>query len=399
MSSVAEVPASPTRRRPWWPTSLGFATLVVTLIAWRMLSPLSGGVEPRAAAAPWPQDEPIAASLRSFLGDGSPAASPPPAPAGFHRGIALGLYSQSLDYDYGHLIDEIADHRADWISLFFNMYQEDRSSTAMNPPTRLEDQEALILRAAAHAHRRGLRVMAFPLVLLRKAGPREWRGNIEPANLDDWFANYTAHLIRLARACESAGVEALCVGSEFSSLEQHADHWRRLIASVREAYSGTVLYSANWDHYDEVHFWDAVDAVGLSGYYELTRTNDPALGELTAAWGNIRDEILAWRGSAAPDRPILFTEIGYANLDGTNVYPWNYTMKGAPDPREQALCYEAFIRSWAGRPEFGGVYFYNWFGTDSPDDTGYSPRGKPASHLIRVWYEALARENPRGSGS
>lgn len=395
MSTAAGVPASPAHRRPWWPTSLGFASALVALLAWRLLAPPPQPAESRAiASAAWPVDESISASLESFLHGTADSPPPEPPPASFQRGVALGLYSQSLDYDYGHLIDEIADHGADSASFFFNMYQDGKTSTEMNPLTRLEDQEAMLTRAAARAHDRGLRVLAFPLVLLTNAGPREWRGNIAPDDLDLWFENYASHVLRLARVSEAAGIEAFCVGSEFSSLEQHEALWRGLIARVRTVFSGEVIYSSNWDHYDKVPFWDAVDQIGLSGYYELTKSKEPSLNDLTRAWEITREEILRWHASAAPATPILFTEIGYANLDGTNIYPWNYTMKGRPDPREQALCYEAFIRTWAGRPEIQGVYFYNWFGLDSLDDTGYSPRGKPAAHLLRLWYDSIADNGP-----
>ena len=79
------------------------------------------------------------------------------------------------------------------------------------------------------------------------------------------------------------------------------------------------------------------------------------------------------------------------NQDGANIHPWDYTGSAEPDPAEQALCYESFIRVWHGRPGFAGVFFYNWFGFDTLEDTGYSPRGKPAAQVIRAWY---GRINP-----
>lgn len=396
MHPAADIASASPHRRPWLPTSLGVTSLLVGLIAWRLAGPATPpSPEPSSdASASWPADPEITRSLQNYLD----APGRGGAPGGFQRGIALGLYSQNLHYDYGHLIDEIADHEADTISLFFNMYQDNRTSTEMAPLTELKDQEAMLLRAARQAHEHELKVLAFPLVLLTNAGPREWRGNLEPEDLDAWFESYGDHIVRLARACEAEGIEALCVGSEFSSLEEYEDHWRTLIGRVREVYSGTIFYSSNWDHYREVPFWDAVDRIGLSGYYELTKSKDPTRDQLTEEWTAIRKHILDWKSEIAPDTPLVFTEIGYANLDGTNIYPWDYTMEGPADPREQALCYEAFIRSWSGEPELGGVYFYNWFGVDSVEDTGYSPRGKPAAHLIKLWYETLGSYDPPPNG-
>ena len=172
---------------------------------------------------------------------------------------------------------------------------------------------------------------------------------------------------------------------------ERGGRWRALIAEVRQVFSGELIYSSNWDHYDYVPFWDAVDAVGLSGYYELTRSKDPSLEELVTEWSRIRDRILRWREREGVTQPLVFTEVGYANQDGTNIYPWDYTADAAPDPEEQALCYEAFIRAWHGRPELAGVFFYNWFGFDTLEDVSYSPRGKPAAQILRAWYGSPGR--------
>lgn len=395
MNTTAAPRSLPGHRRPWLPTSLGAAGLLMLLIAASFRNPApepAETVEPPLTSAVGPADEASTRSLREFLVANAAAleGAPPTAGKPFQRGIALGLYSQSPDYDYSGLIDEIADHGANRVSLFFNMYQDRRASTKIEPLLRAEDQEAMLARAAAHAHERGLEVTVFPLVLLKQAGTREWRGNIDPEDLGRWFESYGGHIERLARLCETQGIEGLCIGSEFSSLEQHDARWRALIARARSVYSGEIIYSANWDHYEAVPFWDAVDRIGLSGYYELTKSKEPTLEELTRAWTGIRDRILGWRARAGLAPPILFTEIGYANLDGTNIYPWDYTMKGDADPGEQALCYEAFIRAWDGQPGFSGVFFYNWFGLGTREDTGYSPRGKPAARLIRTWYADLA---------
>lgn len=389
-------------RRPWAPPT-ALLSLFALLGAFLFLKqPAIPEDEPRSRTTEvWPIDPEITASLEQFLEATGPAGSTAgeglAARAGrswdgsFRRGIALGLHSKDLRYDYLELLREIRDYDAGWVSLFFNMFQENGTSVAMNPPTRLKDQEEIIARAARHAHSLGLKVICFPVVLLSDPAGDEWRGNIKPKDMGRWFKNYGAHIERLARLSEAEGIEALSVGSEFSSLEKEADRWRDLIGNVREIYSGEVIYSSNWDHYRYVPFWEEVDAIGLSGYYELTRSREPALGELVEAWTEVRDEILEWRDNEARlDEPIIFTEIGYANIDGTNIYPWDYTMKADPDPAEQALCYEAFIRVWDGQEALRGAFFYNWFGIDSIEDTGYSPRGKPAAHLLKTWYSHLA---------
>ncbi len=376
---------APDPSRPWPPPMMVVFILVAIAVMAFYNRPAAKEAEPGPRTRPWGENTQTTAGLGDFL-DSSDEVAPD-----FMRGVGLGLFSKELEYDYGGLIGEIAEHDADWISLIFNIYQKDGQSTEMGPLIQIEEQERILRATTRQAHESGIKVLAFPLVLLSDPTSKQWRGNVKPDSLDDWFANYTAHIVRMARVFDETGVEALCVGSEFSSLEQYEDRWRILIARVREVYSGRLIYSANWDHYKRVTFWDELDAIGLSGYYELTRSKTPTLDELIAPWVAARDQIFGWRSSEGLAQPIVFTEIGYANQDGTNIYPWDYTMKNPPDPEEQALCYEAFIRTWHGQPGLGGVFFYNWFGFDTLEDTGYSPRGKPAAQTMKMWYGAVGR--------
>lgn len=388
-------------------SALALTGLLALIAGLTFLRPFSQSPKEKTVhgSAAWPVDEEAAQSLRDFLQSAPAVALPPPAVASksqgleseagapFKAGIALGLFSRSVDYDYGELIDEIGEHHAGWVALFYNMYQRNGKSSSMKPLTRIRDQERIIRRSAEQAHRRGLKVLSFPVVLLRRPREDEWRGNLDPRNVDRWFRNYGEHIVRLARLAEELKIEAFCVGSELSSLELHGNRWRDLIAQVRQVYSGEVIYSANWDHYQRMPFWNSVDAIGLSGYFELSRSTDPSLEVLTKEWTRLRKTILAWSAREQGSKPIVFTEIGYSNQDGTNMYPWDYAREAPPDPREQAMCYEAFIRAWHGQPGFGGAFFYNWFGFDSLTDTGYSPRGKPAAELIKIWYGGLEQDS------
>ena len=133
--------------------------------------------------------------------------------------------------------------------------------------------------------------------------------------------------------------------------------------------------------------------IGLSGYYEIGTTTTPTIEQLTHNWGRVRDWIMDWRREEKLEQLIVFTEIGYANQDGTSMHPWDYTRQASPDPEEQALCYESFIRVWHGQEGFGGVFFYNWFGMDSLTDTGYSPRGKPAAQTMKTCFYVISDQS------
>jgi hypothetical protein len=143
------------------------------------------------------------------------------------------------------------------------------------------------------------------------------------------------------------------------------------------------LYSANWDHYEDIKFWDAVDQIGLTAYYRLTESYEPKLSELVAAWAKIRAQVLAWQKTV--NKPLVLTEVGYPSLDGAARSPWDYTTGKAMDLEEQRLCFEAFRLTWQDVPELHGVYFWNWWGPTDGKNTWYTPHGKPAMGEIMKW--------------
>jgi hypothetical protein len=198
----------------------------------------------------------------------------------------------------------------------------------------------------------------------------------------------------------------LIIGSELVRTESKETQWRRLIREVRKVFSGRLSYSANWDHYRQIAWWDAVDIVGLTTYFDLTDRgrNPPTLQNLLAAWQEIREEIVTWQQRV--NRPILFTEVGWPSMATGAQEPWNYY--GAvdrPDHRLQARCFEAFFRTWFQQPEMTGYLVWEW--RNKPDheitdpkklaaDTGYIPAGKPAIDVIRKYnaMPPLKRDKP-----
>ena len=169
-------------------------------------------------------------------------------------------------------------------------------------------------------------------------------------------------------------------------MEVHEAHWRALIGEVRRAYSGRLLYSANWDHYQWPAFWSEMDLIGMTAYYELAESEDEVvdLELLKSRWEPIRDELV--RFSQSVGRPFVFTEIGYYSQRGTAWHPWDYTRRVGVQMEEQYLCYRAFYEVWRDVPEFHGMFFWHWYGAGGSDDQTYTPRGKPAADVIRHWF-------------
>lgn len=319
------------------------------------------------------------------------------------RGMTLPLHSRDPGYDYGPSISELPKHGVRQVCVSFHVYQERAHSGAPARHPLKTPSDGTIRAVIKQAQELKLEVSLLPIVLIENPGPNDWRGNLSPADTmgrrpgalgyqapdwAGWFRGYSQLICHYARLAEECRVSLFCIGSELSSTEGEHARWRSLIKAVRRIFSGELTYSANWDHYDRVGFWSDLDYIGLSAYYELTRSTTPTLSELARAWRKVRSEILAWRTSAGLEEvPLLFTEVGYPSIDGCAAKPWDYTAKQAPiDLPEQAACYEAFVRCWDGRAELGGVFFYEWWGEGGPGDRRYTPRGKPALEVIRTWF-------------
>lgn len=326
--------------------------------------------------------------ILSFASLGVFAAEPLPAYAveGAHRGVALGLYNQDPEADYGPDVDGIAATGATHISIIAVYFEETIHSTHITSRPGYTPSRETLRRTLKQAKAKGLTVTLFPIVHITKRGPGEWRGKID-ADWNLWFADYKVFMGDMARLAAEERTDWLVVGTEYVTTENFRDRWVDVIKHVRAIFKGKLLYSANWDHFDPVSFWDQVDAAGVTAYHKLTASNlDPTVEEMTRAWDPVKRRLRSFQKRI--NKPLFITEIGYPTLDGANAYPWDETRQVPIDLEEQRRCYEAFTRAFATEASITGIYFWIWFGPGGPNDSGYSPRGKPAEQVIRSFFRA-----------
>jgi hypothetical protein len=255
------------------------------------------------------------------------------------------------------------------------------------------------------AQQLGIQTLLKPHIWLHEQGDGQWRTDIRMGSEEDWqrwFASYRTFILHYARLAEREKMGALAVGTELhrTAVEREAD-WRRLIAEVRAVYSGKLTYAANWwREYEEVRFWDALDFIGIQGYFPLTEREQPGLDDLRRGWQPHLARIEAV--SRKFGRPVVFTELGYKSTADAAIRPWEWpehasTPQGAPavDLEMQARAYRAFFDVVWQRPWFLGCYFWKWY----PDPTGrrrvqgidFTPQGKPALEILRQGYGGLER--------
>jgi hypothetical protein len=318
----------------------------------------------------------------------SPPQTPIPMAADSYHGLALQIHDtyQLLDR-YLPAIREIADTGADTIMVCNAAYMADYYSNQVYMDVRTSPSADEWRRLLQECHRQGLKVILMPFILATDPGD-DWRGSMKPADWDKWFTSYTNLMLYYAQLAQENQVEVLVVGSELVSSERIFDKWMTLIDRVRQMYKGKLCYSANWDHYESIKFWDRLDLVGMTSYHTLASKKAPTVEELMDAWAPIKDRILKWQQRIG--RPIVFTEVGWCSQEGAASEPWNYyheqraTSAGL---EEQRRCYEAFMRTWDDTPGVAGVIWWEWaIEGGGTGDFNYIPKGKPAEQELRAWF-------------
>ena len=341
---------------------------------------------------------PVARSLPAGSGDPSHPSSREPIPLPEppdvkQRGVALGLFAEDISFSYAPLIREIAALGATHVSLVVPLYQTDVASNQLRLHTRFSPTLETIADAIRLSRRAGLEVTLFPIVrLCRAASPKEWRGTLAPANRDAWFASYGALLSDLASLGALTGASRLAVGSELSSLDSDLSRWRPVVQRTRALFPGTLLYSANWDHYRDARLFELVDEIGVVAYFGLRDQDGPSdVASLSARWRSLRREIEHDLNGYA--KPFVLSELGYRSRTGSTAAPWDEAAGGVPDAGEQMRGFQAFRQAWTaptqGKSSLAGLYVWNWYGYGGPETTSYTPRGKPAVDVIRQILDEL----------
>lgn len=342
-----------------------------------------------------PQQEPAANRPMSVTG----------APSSLeYRGLAIQIATSYKALEtYERLIGEVAAMGANAVLLTVPGHMEHARSQSIYIDARKVPAKAELIALITRGRELGLKVVLMPIVLLRNPRGSEWRGVIEPPDWDTWWSEYQEFVLYFADIAREGGAAAFMVGSELVSTEKETARWVKLTEAVRPRYSeGLLGYSANWDHYRPVQFWDHLDFIGMTSYYTLAEDKNPSVEEIVARWEPIRNDILAWQRRVG--KPILLTEVGWCSQEGAASAPWNYYQNQHATPaalEEQRRLYEAFAIAWRATPELMGAIWWEW--TDSPGGPGdydYTPRNKPAEQVLREWLasRAPAASQPTASG-
>lgn len=220
-------------------------------------------------------------------------------------------------------------------------------------------------------------------------GSFAWRGAIEFGDDEQawrrFFDGYRAFIVDQARFAQRHGVPLFAVGVETEKTTGREREWRRIVAAVRQVYSGRITYAANWDSLDAVPFWDALDLIGVHGYFPISHERDPDLETLRRGW----DRPLTELGALAErtGKRVLFAEIGYNRNPDAAALPWLHDILDTEAARAlRARLIQAAIDRLEAAPFVEGMFWWKWIPGDRRWDRDFSMRQPEAREaLLRSW--------------
>lgn len=272
-------------------------------------------------------------------------------------------------------------------------------STKNKPEVRFKDldwqwwgeREEGIRESIRLAKLQNLQVMLKPQVYIHNS----WVGSMdfqEEADWQIWERDYREYLLKFAKLAAELNVEMICIATEFNrAVIKRESFFRKLIVELRSFYKGKLCYSANWDHYEEVPIWDALDYIGISAYFPLIEQQTPTVSELSKAWQVYLKNLESF--SKKHNKQILFTEYGYLSVDGSGGKGWEIEKNidlYKVNQLAQASAYEALFKNLWEKQWWAGGFLWKWFpngqGHEGYPEKDYTPQNKQAENILRAWY-------------
>ncbi len=321
------------------------------------------------------------------------------ATSGVEKGVSYtGYWSTSYDGSAARTsLRELRATGATWAMVLVTVYQDDVDSTTISRTEPNTPTDPSLTSIIAYAHKIGLKVMLKPQLDLLN-DPSHWRGQIGPdftdADWTAWFASYDEQIVHYAQLATDTGCQQFSVGCELDSTVGHEAAWRQVIADVRAVYKGKLTYADDQISSDPgaVAWWDAVDLIGQDAYPTLTTRLHPTVAQLATGWAHYYRLLL--RLHRRFDKPVIFTEIGVRSVVGAARAPWDWQSSGKVDLVGQQRWYQAALKTFAARSWMKGLFIWQWY-TDPTvgghHDDSYTPHGKPAEAVLRLWYKQRLR--------
>ncbi len=216
-------------------------------------------------------------------------------------------------------------------------------------------------------------------------GAFKWRGSIAFDDETKWrrfFADHTRWIVAHAKLAETAGLPLLAIGVELDATTHREADWRRMIAAVRKVYRGKLTFASNWDSYERIRFWDALDYIGVQAYFPLGGEGTQPKKTLEASWDRHLSSLKA--ASKKWSKPVLFTEIGYNRSSSAASKPWDASVDDSRESRAlRRLLMEVALDKTKAAPFIHGMWWWKWIPGWAPWERDFAMQDDEARAVLR----------------
>lgn len=311
-------------------------------------------------------------------------------------------------------MEKLAQTNADTVCLAIMSEMETFNTPDIRWGKEVNFPDEMLLEAIQIARDNNLKIVLKPMVNCKDTIWRAWIEFTDDAGRQDlaawgkWWDEYSRFILHYVKIAEQTRCEMVCLGCEMSSTEPFETRWRQLIHDTRRIYNGLLTYNVNHGKQDDVRFWDALDVIGMSGYYYLGYYMQMAgikgadkpdyqvtLDDLRIAWKPIRQELK--QTSEKWKKPVFFIECGVCSAEGVSRTPWQHSSPELVyDGQEQADFYQAVFETFWNEPWFMGFTWWAWPPAlyscqDVEKQVNFEIYCKPAEDVVKKWY---AEERP-----
>jgi len=308
----------------------------------------------------------LAATCLALASIASPTATAAPTAADPHaevRGMTVSCHGAGLIWGSDAMVEtmrELKQLGVNWITIHPYAGIGVDGRVGGGGMERMYADPSWLTRPIDEAHKLGLKIMIKPH-LAYWGSPFGWRGEIQFDSEQEWtrfFDDYERWVVTLARLTRDA--DGFVIGTELEQTAHHDARWRAIIASVREQTDAPLTYSAGWDRYERVGFWDALDVIGIQGYFPLVdHERPPTDGELRQGWNSVMQRLDAF--AEGYGKKVIFGELGYNRSALAAVRPWEYAQGGEQADEIQQRCLRVALESIAASETVVGAFLWKWF--------------------------------------
>ncbi|MDD4991163.1 MAG: hypothetical protein PHR83_02915 [Paludibacter sp.] len=290
-------------------------------------------------------------------------------------------------------IDSIYRVNANWVAIcpFAFIYKNSSIVEYNSSKNWWGDTEIGLRMLINRSKKQGLHVFLKPHCWLMND---VWAGsfNLSGNTRIEWEQNYCNYLLFLAQIAQSEHVELLGIGTELQVYTQlHGRFFEELISKIRNVYKGKLTYSANFEEFNHISFWNKLDYIGIDAYFPLSAKKTPSVEELQKAW---KLPLLKMKQlSLKYGRKILFTEYGYRSIDYAAFKQWEFEQTPKTEKINMAAqinAYTAFYDAVWNTDFVAGGFVWKWYNNDATyidkPNSDYTPQHKPVEKIIKRWY-------------